>query len=358
MVITTKNIVHYLLDQRLISAESVVDGDFMCIEATRRNRNFKILRKNGRSLFIKQVKSYDQQSLTSLLREAQSYHLASKNPAFTELAKLMPKMISYDAGRNILVLELLQEAENLSEMHQRLGSFPDSIATSLGRSLGCYHQDVRLMINEVNSKKVFPGVLPWMLTLNEQYINQAKLADPRFKQFFSIIADYPEFLHSIELLRNSWQINSLIHGDMKWDNCMVCQHEGGNDLTLKIIDWELADLGDSGWDVGAVFQTFLSLWVLWIPEGRQQASRFEIEALQPAIRSFWNAYLNTMTIDEAGQKDLLERCIRYAAIRMIQTVYEQVYFTTQLSKNAIYLLQLSLNTLKKPGEAINVLLGL
>lgn len=362
MIITAENIVHYLTDRDFISPESVVDGDFLVVDMSRRNRNFKIIRKQDKGYFLKQVKNYDPQSISSLNREAHSYHLAQTEPGFKGIEELMPRLIHYDTDRHILMLELFPGSENLSEMHTRLGSFPNHIALSLGTSLGIYHRDINRTIDSVRQKKLFPEALPWMLTMNAQYIQQIKNTDPGYYQFFSIIDRYPEFLTSIEQLRSGWEINSLIHGDMKWDNCIVYKEGAPGDLKLKIIDWELADLGDSSWDVGAVFQTFISLWVMSIPSTGEndpsRSARYKIEDMQPAIKSFWNAYVATMSFDEASQTALLEKCSKYAAVRMIQTVYEQVHFTKQLSKNAIYLLQVSLNILKNPSEAITALLGL
>jgi thiamine kinase-like enzyme len=367
MIITAENIVHYLAEKNLITSESVVNGDFMVVDVTRRNRNFKILRKLDKGYFVKQIKNYDSQSISSLTREAHSYYLAQNDVTFKGLEELMPRLIHFDTMRNILILELFPESENLSEMHLRLGTFPEYIASSLGASLGTYHKNVSNTINEVRTKKVFPETLPWMLTINPQYILQIKNTDSNHFQFFSIIDKYPEFLTSIEQLRNEWQVNSLVHGDMKWDNCIVYKDADtpSENLKLKIIDWELADLGDSSWDVGAVFQTYLSLWVMSIPvtsqnnlQQSEQLTKYKIEDMQPAIKSFWNTYADTMSFDKATQTALLEKCSKYAAVRMIQTVYEQLHFTKQLTKNGIYLLQLSLNILKNPPEAITGLLGL
>lgn len=366
MIITAENIVHYLTDKNFITTESVVDGDFMVVDMTRRNRNFKILRKEDKGYFVKQVKNYDAQSISSLTREANSYQLVQNDPGFKGIEDLMPRFIYFDAARNILVLELFPDAENLSEMHLRLGTFPNYIASSLGTSLGSYHKNVDRTRDEIREKKIFPEALPWMLTINPQYIQQVKNTDANHFLFFSIIDQYPEFLGSIEALRKGWQINGLIHGDMKWDNCIVYKDATDPEkLTLKIIDWELADLGDPLWDVGAVFQTYLSLWVMSMPETDQTSAvtyepeeKYKIEDMQPAIKSFWNAYANSMRIDASAQAAILEKCARYAAVRMIQTVYEHLFFSKKLSKNSIYLLQLSLNILKNPPEAITALLGL
>ncbi len=349
MIITAENIVHYLTDKNIISPESVVDGDFTVVDMTRRNRNFKILRKTGTGYFVKQVKQYDPQSLNSLTREAQSYWLAKNDAGFKGIQDLMPRLIHYDPPNHILIVELFAGYENLSEMHLRLGHFPVSIAATLGTALGIYHKDVNRNMDEVNAKKIFPATLPWLLTINAPYIEQAKNTDANHRQFFTIIEQYPEFLAAIEQLRTGWQINSLIHGDMKWENCIVY-----NDV-LKIIDWELADLGDAAWDVGAIFQTWLTHWV---SQQNGQHQNNKPEDLQPAIAAFWNAYSGTMLPGKSDQSALLEKCCKCAAIRIIQTVFEYMHFTKKLDKTAIVLLQLSLNMLKNPAEATSTLLGL
>ena len=349
MILTAGNIAHYLIDRNIISAESVVDGDLTVVDMTRRNRNFKILRKSEPGYFVKQVKNYDASSVNSLTREAQSYWLAKYDPGFKGISNLMPRLIYHDAQRHILIMELFPGYEDLAAMYQRLGSFPVSIATALGSSLGTYHREVDLGRNGVDARKVFPAGLPWMLTLNLPYIQQMKNADANHQQFFSILEQYPEFLDSIGQLREGWQVNSLIHGDMKWENCIVYKEE------MKIIDWELADLGDSAWDVGSIFQTFLCLWA---SREAIQAGSVPIEKMQPAIAAFWRAYAEKMSLDSGARAVLLEKCGKCAAIRMIQTAYEAMHFTKKLDRSGFLLLQLSLNILKDPAGAVGVLLGL
>ena len=158
----------------------------------------------------------------------------------------------------------------------------------------------------------------------------------------------------------------MIHGDMKWDNC-VTYFENGNDKdpSVKIVDWELADIGDARWDVGAILQSYLSFWLLSIPANAEatamqlvEMAQFPLEKMQPAIRVFWQTYLETHKVDSADAAELLESCVKYAAARMIQTAYEYMQYSSQISANALYLLQVSLNTLKDPKEAIRDLLAL
>ncbi len=55
MLITASNICHYLIAQRVISSESVADGDFAVVDVSCRNRNFKVIRKSHSGYFVKQI---------------------------------------------------------------------------------------------------------------------------------------------------------------------------------------------------------------------------------------------------------------------------------------------------------------
>ena len=37
---------------------------------------------------------------------------------------------------------------------------------------------------------------------------------------------YPEFQRTLEELRAEWKTGGLIHGDLKWDNCVVYRAPG------------------------------------------------------------------------------------------------------------------------------------
>ena len=148
---------------------------------------------------------------------------------------------------------------------------------------------------------------------------------------------------------------------MKWDNCVVYRANGdGEELGFKIVDWELADIGDRRWDVGAILQAYLSFWIMSIPVNSEMSpaqfvelAQYPLEDMQPAIRAFWKAYLETLQLEGPEAAQLLETCVQYGAARMIQTAYEYMQFSPQITPSALYLLQVSLNILKSPKEAIN-----
>src|SRR5215218_9537493 len=80
MIITRENIAHYLLGRGLLSFDSVVDGDLVVVEATSRNRNFKVIRTASPGYFVKQVKTFEPQAVETIRYETACYYL-SHNPA-------------------------------------------------------------------------------------------------------------------------------------------------------------------------------------------------------------------------------------------------------------------------------------
>lgn len=366
MVITPNNICYYLLDRGLVTAESVVDGDFLVVDVTRRNRNFKIIRRHFPSFFIKQIQNWEPQAIATLQCEATCYYLAQSDPEFAGLALLTPRYHLYDPARHILITELLPEAENLSDYHRRLNKFPVEIAIKIGRALGTYHRENVSKLKDGPHDAVFPKRAPWILSINQQNAQLFQALSAANSQLFNIVQTYPEFDRALDELRGGWRFDSLIHGDMKWDNCVVYRTNGDSeDLGLKIVDWELADIGDSRWDVGAIFQAYLSCWIMSIPANPEMSAtqfvemaQYPLEDMQPAIRAFWKAYLETLQVEGAQAGELLETCVQYGAARMIQTAYEYMQYSPHITASALYLLQVSLNILKSPNEAINHLLAL
>ena len=74
--------------------------------------------------------------------------------------------------------------------------------------------------------------------------------------FLKIIQQNPTLTELFNNLENDWKTQSLIHGDMKHDNVIFVLDQKNN-MTCKIIDWELVDIGDPAWDVGVFLHDFL-----------------------------------------------------------------------------------------------------
>ncbi|QGZ58629.1 phosphotransferase [Paraburkholderia acidiphila] len=361
MQLSTRNVAHFLIERCLLDRDSLVNEKLVIADVSRRHRNLKVLRENAPGFFVKQTMHWDAQSIGFLKHEAACYWLAQNDRAFAPLAGLIPNFRGYDANSNALIVDLLPGAENLSEYHLRVRTFPLDVASMLGQALGRYHRHKIEPGNAVGT--TFPKATPWILSFHEAKEFTAAAIGPANTHMLTILQRYPEFVELLTELRSQWRIDSLIHGDIKWDNCMLYESDGTRKIV--IVDWELADQGDAAWDVGAVFQAYLLTWLGSMPDGSPASAQqlvesagIQLETMQPAIGAFWNAYVTEARFDTSTERERLDRSLRYGAARLIQTAYEYLNNMPQLTAAVIRLLQVSFNILSNPDEARCDLLGL
>jgi phosphotransferase family enzyme len=366
MLLNSDSVVHYALQKGFLDFDSVVDGDLTVVEAPRRNRNFKLKQQHHAGLFVKQVQQLEPQAMATLKRENGCYSMTRDIPELASLAKLLPKFHAYDPVRHVLVLELLNGYETLAEYHYRLGAFPVEVATLLATTLGDYHRETREKLDKSSHVSEFPKTPPWALSIHHQRPEWFQSLSGANAHLLQIVKQYEQFASTLDVLRGQWHFGGLIHGDMKWDNCLIrASIDATHKPEIKIVDWEMADLGDPLWDVAALLQAYLSHWIIAMPitpgatiEQNIAASPWRLETIQLPMRALWHTYRDVAAMPTDERKPLLLRTIRYAAARMIQTAYETLSFATQVNANALYLLQVSMNVLLNPEDATHELFGI
>ena len=62
----------------------------------------------------------------------------------------------------------------------------------------------------------------------------------------------------LEGIVSSLDLQTLIHGDIKFDNIIIASSKKNTKSVNKILitDWEMATIGDPAWDIGSIFQDF------------------------------------------------------------------------------------------------------
>jgi hypothetical protein len=366
MILSSQNVFYYLLDRGLISLESLVDGDFMVVDVSSRNRNFKIIRREGPSYFVKQVKAWDPQAIATLQCEATCYRLAHDTRELSPLAALMPQFHIFDRERQILVIELIPGSESIAEYHRRLGRFPAQVGSRLGELLGSYHRDAAALPADHPQAAVFARKIPWVLSLHQLHASSLGTLSGANARLLDIVHSHPGFRDRLDRLHGEWRPDRLVHGDIKWENCLISNgHDTSAGPTLKLVDWEVADLGDATWDVGAIFQSYLVAWIASMPLSPAAPpaqliarARYPLEDMRPAIQAFWRSYVATRGLNREEERPLLERSVEYAAARMIQTAYEWMHESATMTTNNLCFLQVSLNVLTSPVDAARDLLAL
>ncbi len=351
------DLVHYLLERGLLDYRAVVDGDVMVVEGARRHHNYSVIRRDGAGLFIKQMQPDQAYSAQTLQKEAACYVMMESDPALAEIHALMPRFRSYDPDRHILVVELIGGGENLTELHRRANAFPAEVAQRVGELLARYHEvSSRELLPRANSA-IFQGQPPWILSFHLMPRGSMQNLSAANGQFMAILQSYPDFGQALDRVRTGWRRNALIHGDMKFDNVVV----RGDDQSMHVVDWELADVGDSAWDVASILQAYLTWWIATLQQvpadGAGDGAQYPLESIQPAIRAFWEAYASSRRLGARDADAELERAVSYAGARMLQTVYESMAWAQSLTQHAVWQVQACMNILKEPRAAATDLLG-
>jgi hypothetical protein len=362
-VFNEPELVRYLLRKRLVTSKCIIEGDVRIADVSRRNRNFAVLTHNH-SYLIKQAR--DSGCQNTIANEAALYSLfnsesmrGAESDAAHTLRNYLPHFFSYDDEEHALLLEFMSRARDLGEHQFRCGRFPCGIAGLIGHALSLLHRISYR--NGIGEKDSFWQKAPWILTIHQPTVRQVASMTEGQVEVVKLLQNQ-EYAVLLEDLCSEWKATSLIHFDLKCDNLLVVASR--KKTILKIIDWELAGWGDPSWDVGCIFGAYLGSWLFYIPimtgiraDYSLELARYPIERLQPAIRAFWASYVRGMQLRAIEANQVLFKAVKYSAARLVQTAYEAMEAASQLTTSAVGALQVSMNILKRPRDAIRTLLG-
>ncbi|HEX8157794.1 MAG TPA: aminoglycoside phosphotransferase family protein [Solirubrobacteraceae bacterium] len=341
----------YLLERRLISRRSIVSGQLRILDASRRNRNFRVSGGAGESYLLKQGIAAD--STVSLANEVAVYRRLAAGEG--SIASCIPRLYGYDAERGVLILEWIAGAQDLYRYHAARGCCSVALGGAVGRALAALHA-------VTPDEEEFRRDAPWVLSLHRPQLDALRYLSAASIELIKVIQEDERFGRGLDELREGWCIETLVHRDVKWENCVAHARPGGVRLTrVKLVDWEMAGWGDPGFDVGSAFSDVLGFWLASMPvdgdlldEHRERS----LQSLRPATAAFWRAYTRARGLDPGQASRLLLRSIRYAAARLVQSAYEHTQETPLMTKRVAGSLQLSRDMLLQPRKAATDLLGI
>src|ERR1700735_2437452 len=355
--LTIDSVAAYCVNNRLFTHAEIIENGLTITELSRRNRCFKAVNDRSAGYLIKQGIGSERE--LTVFKELALYKALHANAsAASHVGSFVPACHFYDHHNCVLVLEFLRGAETLTEYHSRVKRFPKRAATQLGAALGTLHR-------YGGEWETGATHVPWALSvLQLPHIDFLRDISGANLEMIKIIQKYPEYCQLLDSLRDCWSASTLIHYDIKWENCIVFPDEKRKGNKLNIIDWELASAGDPCWDVGSIFANYLSYWVLSMPVSAESApnefvqlARWPIKMMQPAITAFWGSYKSEMRLDPEVSRSWLTNSVCYAGSRLLQTAFEHLQNSTFLTGWAVCLLQLGFNMMTRPIEAARALLG-
>jgi len=348
----------FLLERGLIDRSWVIDGGLTIRCSERRNRNLKVEGPGGTGCLIKQPGDPAEGGHDTLGSEAEFYRFCQKEPVVTAMKQIAPNLVYYDPDRATFALELVSDAATLW-WHYSAQDAQESrveIASAFGRALGTVHQIFRRPGLVEDPRLAWLGcVAPWVMTVHRPGPELIANLSPANSQLIRILQTQNGLAERLDRVRGQWRAETVIHGDIKSDNVLAWRSREQPAWEIRIVDWEMVQLGDPAWDLAGALQDFVDCWVSSMPlandmtlDERVAQARCPLHLVHAAIRSMWHGYQAATALASPEADDLLHRAMQYSAARIIQTVYETSYRSPQLSPRSVILLQISANLLSEP----------
>ena len=363
MLLNVDNAAQWMKERGLLTAADVVDGRVLITDAGRRNRNLKVTRGPTASGYvIKQAPDGGLGRTSTIAAEASFYRSSTTDPGMAAVRPTVPALVQYVESSQVLVIELLPDAVPLWAFWTSDESIADRTAAArlLGSALAALHGSTPAPRNDSAWLRPAP---PWILGVHRPAARVFEHISPANLRALRILQQNPDVCRSLTDLHDNWRSSAPIHNDVKSDNLLVWK--SGDEVQLRIVDWELIQQGDPLWDVAGAFCDVWVHWIAAIPlasskdmEEALKEGRHQLSAFFPAVRAFWSAYRQQALTGREQWDAMLQRAIRYAAARLIQSAYEQSQDAIDLPNASVVMLQVAANVLTDPESAQLHLLGI
>jgi hypothetical protein len=328
LLLTGFNVVHYLLSRGYLTYGQILDEEVTLHPIASRNNCFVVNRDLQHALFLKQPWNQFGGRPSTLEREATCYWLANNDDDFSPLKTFLPAFHSYDQYNHILIVDYIAHSQSLESLFQRAGSVPLAIARSHARLLSRFHGPVYRDIQDKPSLDLFPGLIPSPLRLFGRQLYSLSPESAAGVEVVSRLKREKSLADEIDSLAQQWQAISLIHGDIKSSNCLV--PDGlpvTEDIEIRLLDWELADVGDPMWDAAAIVASYLLVWLRLENAtvdhaGLPGMAEFSLpEWIADPIKTFWQSYASLAALDQSQERAMISLVGKYAALHLLYRFY-------------------------------------
>ncbi len=339
----------YLFSRGLLAPADAVHRKVEVHDRTRRNRNFRVVVPGAAGLLVKQAGDEDEaRGRRTLAAESAALRAFAEHPLLAPARRDVPRWRADDEADAVLVTELVHPATTLTKLHLAGGRprFPPETAAAAGRLLARVHRAGA----EAARAGAFPSLPrgpPGALTLSlPEEVEGAAMA-----QLADALRGRPFFNAPRAPLLEAWRAQpGLVHHDVRWDNLLVApgaDPEGGP--VLRLIDWEMAGVGDPAWDVACYLGEHVRFWLLSamtlrardLADARGKAG---IPFGWPeAGRAFWSAY---------GEPSLFPRVAALVPFHLLLQAFELTQQQPRIPGVALAALDLADRWHEDPARAM------
>jgi Phosphotransferase enzyme family len=349
-------VIPFLLDHDLLLRRELFVHPVTAAAVSQRNRNLLVTISASRGFFIKQVEPATESGVDSLRREVAFF--CDESARSIRVRGHAPTPVWCDPDRPLLVLELLPAHQVLWNHYRSFAPprFPVACYQRLGQILAEFHNSSAVH----SSTRPTRDTAPWVLAAHQPPPEALVNLSPAESEALRIIQASEVIGAGLDRAARAWTTGCFIHGDLRAANVLVRVDPDGS-TDIRLVDWELARLGDPIWDVAALVQDLLLYWVGGLDPRGPDADIARIvgtaqvpwTVLQPAVRALWHAYTTAAaTVPDA------EWLASMTAVWTLQSVLEMAERRVHLPAHSVLLLQMAENLLVDPGRATSELLGI
>ena len=333
-MLTRRDAVHHLLRLGLLAPADVVDAGVSATEYVGRNRLVQVEVAGGAGFVVKEPQRPGTPDAATMWIEGAISWMSANDPAFAELARWMPKYYHYDERNALLTTELIAPSSSLYSVLFAGTARPETLR-ELGRVFAVLHGAVSARLED-RARRLFRTGPAWALTLGtaEQIFAPATDAG---RTVLQRVMDYPGAPAALARARELWRDEHLIHGDAKSGNVLVLP--GGS---VRVIDWEIAALGDGLWDVAGITHSLL-IPQYQVLEDLESAER----RARPLLDALWDGYVSALPEPPPGD-DARVTVLRLTGARLVQMCLETTLYTDRVDPYLDAALTMGLELMTRP----------
>jgi hypothetical protein len=297
----------------------------------------------------------------SLRNEAAFYRFCHDDPGVGALATTLPRLAYVDWDEALLAIEYIRDAIPLWPSPGRLETLEDyaARAQAVGFALATAHRTFRQSRWLADSRLGWlPREPPWVLGIHQPWVDMLGALTPAAARLIRIVQDREAMTARLDQLRRDWTPETLIHGDIKADNIIVRPPRSGSSpapVEVRIVDWELVQIGDPAWDLAGALQDALVHWTASMPleadltpDQMAAGAKVPLASFRESTRALWLGYRIAAQLGPAAEAGLLARAVILSAARLIQSAYERSFDPERLTVQSVVLLQIGENLLADP----------
>jgi tRNA A-37 threonylcarbamoyl transferase component Bud32 len=336
-MLSRRDALQHLLRLGLLSPSDLVTQDIRGSEYIGRNHLVRIERTGAPCYIVKQPRDANAPDAGTMWTEAAIFWLTVHNSDFAVLAPWLPKYYHYDEPNKLLTIELVTASDSLMAKQMANATLQPRLLHDVGRAFGTLHGPASKVLHEERVRRLFRSGIAWVLTLGQPY-SSYQPGTAAAQSILAAVVQRPDAVAALSHARADWRDAHIVHGDAKAANVLILDNG-----EIRVIDWEIAALGDGLWDIAGMVHSLLTPNPVGQPEplvSAQLRAHAQIDAL-------WSGYIEACE-PPTHLADPRLSLLRLAGARIIQTCLENTQFTNQIYPHVAAMLQVGLELLTQP----------